>query len=362
MGIRYSLGFLRLFLFLFIFTLCGSCGGGGSDGDGGNHTVTYLGNNNTGGNVPTDSSIYQQANTVTVLGNTGSLVKTGYVFCGWNTKADGSGTSYAAGSTFAMATANVTLYAQWAINIAGTWTSIEIFTNKISGDCPDNYEVDSYPAAAITQNGNQFTGVVPAGATGSVTGTISGNTVNITANITLGTGQVVTGTEVLTVSSDGQSITGTLHQASTSSDVCTGDFRVVYTKQATVTDNTKFSGTYNVNNSTPCGNESDVLEIGNDPSKEGADYLYIPSSGPLNGYKRSFPDDDGTTTRTITTSGNIVTLVGQWTYGSDTVPSYTGYYVFTFSTGYNSFSISGYNIKDDDAQCVGNVSGTGTRQ
>ena len=36
--------------------------------------------------------------TVTVLGNTGSLVKTGYTFTGWNTAANGSGTSYTAGT------------------------------------------------------------------------------------------------------------------------------------------------------------------------------------------------------------------------------------------------------------------------
>ena len=98
-----------------VFSLVG-CGGGGGGGGGSstsNHTVTYNGNSNTGGNVPTDSNSYQQGNTVTVLGNTGSLVRIGYTFSGWNTKADGSGTSYTAGSTFAMGTANVALYAKW---------------------------------------------------------------------------------------------------------------------------------------------------------------------------------------------------------------------------------------------------------
>ncbi len=48
-----------------------------------------------------------------MLGNTGSLVKAGYNFDGWNTQADGNGTSYCAGATFAMPAANVTLYAVW---------------------------------------------------------------------------------------------------------------------------------------------------------------------------------------------------------------------------------------------------------
>ncbi len=77
------------------------------------YTVTYNGNGNTGGSVPIDSTNYQQGQTVTVLDNTGSLVKTGYSFSGWNTQADGSGTTYTQAQTFTMGAANVTLYAKW---------------------------------------------------------------------------------------------------------------------------------------------------------------------------------------------------------------------------------------------------------
>jgi len=79
------------------------------------YTVTYDGNTNTGGVAPTDTNLYEQGVSVTVL-DQGSLVKTGYTFGGWNTATDGSGPSQAAGSTFIMGTANVTLYAQWTIN------------------------------------------------------------------------------------------------------------------------------------------------------------------------------------------------------------------------------------------------------
>ena len=81
------------------------------------YSVTYDGNGNTGGTAPTDpSSPYNYGATVTVLGNTGSLVKTGYTFAGWNTQADGLGTSYSPAVTFAIGAANVTLYAEWTIN------------------------------------------------------------------------------------------------------------------------------------------------------------------------------------------------------------------------------------------------------
>ena len=77
------------------------------------YSVTYDGNESTGGSVPTDENTYEEDEEVTVLGNTGNLVKTGYVFVSWNTAADGSGTDYAPAATFSI-TSNTTLYAQWA--------------------------------------------------------------------------------------------------------------------------------------------------------------------------------------------------------------------------------------------------------
>jgi uncharacterized repeat protein (TIGR02543 family) len=79
------------------------------------YTITYNGNTNTSGNVPIDgSSPYASNSIVTVLGNTGSpvLAKSGFTFSGWNTEANGSGTSYSQGNTFTI-NANRTLYAQW---------------------------------------------------------------------------------------------------------------------------------------------------------------------------------------------------------------------------------------------------------
>jgi len=83
------------------------------------YTVTYNGNGSTGGTVPTDANNYEQGDSVTVLGNTGNLEKTqdgisSLLFTGWNTAADGSGTSYNAADTFNMGNANVILYAQWS--------------------------------------------------------------------------------------------------------------------------------------------------------------------------------------------------------------------------------------------------------
>lgn len=87
------------------------------------YTVTYNGNGNTGGTVPVDGNTYQTEATVTVKANTGTLTRTNYVFNGWNTAANGSGTSYPAtgAATFMMGNANVTLYARWSlVSVPGT--------------------------------------------------------------------------------------------------------------------------------------------------------------------------------------------------------------------------------------------------
>jgi uncharacterized repeat protein (TIGR02543 family) len=81
------------------------------------YTVTYDGNEETSGNAPIDSSSPRiSGSTVTVLGNSGSpvLAKTGFIFAGWNTAANGSGTSYSQGNTFVI-NSNTTLYAAWTL-------------------------------------------------------------------------------------------------------------------------------------------------------------------------------------------------------------------------------------------------------
>ena len=75
--------------------------------------VTYNGNDNTGGTVPTDATNYDSDATVTVAANSGSLVKTNYTGAGWNTANNGTGTNYVPGSGTFTITANTTLYAHW---------------------------------------------------------------------------------------------------------------------------------------------------------------------------------------------------------------------------------------------------------
>jgi hypothetical protein len=78
------------------------------------YSVTYSANGATGGTIPTDSNMYLLGSVVTVIGNTGGLSDTGYIFGGWNTKPNGTGTTYYSGNTLLMGSSNVILYALWS--------------------------------------------------------------------------------------------------------------------------------------------------------------------------------------------------------------------------------------------------------
>jgi len=76
------------------------------------YTVTYDGNGADSGKT-TDPTAYATGAKATVKAN--GYTRNGYTFTGWNTKADGSGDSYAEGDPIEML-GNVVLYAQWTRN------------------------------------------------------------------------------------------------------------------------------------------------------------------------------------------------------------------------------------------------------
>jgi len=83
-----------------------------------NSTITYDGNGNDGGTVPTPTIATSSAAVTQLAANTGLLTKSGYIFAGWNTAANGSGTSYVESLSNYASTGNRTLYAQWNSTIA----------------------------------------------------------------------------------------------------------------------------------------------------------------------------------------------------------------------------------------------------
>jgi uncharacterized repeat protein (TIGR02543 family) len=71
----------------------------------------YYNANGVSGTMNDENNPYKYNSSVTVLANT--FTRSNYRFIGWNTAANGSGTSYAVGATFTMPAHDVTLYAQW---------------------------------------------------------------------------------------------------------------------------------------------------------------------------------------------------------------------------------------------------------
>ena len=78
-------------------------------------TVAYDANSSTSGTAPTSGNATFGSSFTPVVA--GSLARTGYTFAGWNTAANGSGASFAAGTSATWSlSANTTLYAQWTAN------------------------------------------------------------------------------------------------------------------------------------------------------------------------------------------------------------------------------------------------------
>jgi uncharacterized repeat protein (TIGR02543 family) len=110
------------------------------------YSIAYSGNGNTGGEVPVDSSTYIEGATVTVKGNENTLEKTGFTFNGWNTKADGTGTAYAAGAELKVEKADITLFAQWVVQSTETYSITYVGNGNTGGDVPT--DANKYPENA----------------------------------------------------------------------------------------------------------------------------------------------------------------------------------------------------------------------
>lgn len=116
-------------------------------------TVTYHANGATSGNVS------KNVNTPKLANN--NYVREGYKFIGWNTKADGTGTSYSAGqdiSSILTEGGSLTLYAQWQ---ALTYT-VKFDANGGEGSMPNQtLQYDTYAnlnANTFTRTGYEFIG------------------------------------------------------------------------------------------------------------------------------------------------------------------------------------------------------------
>ena len=106
---------LFVILILSVMMLCLSCDPNNTPKT---FTVTYDANGGKG----TIEPAHKTAKEAIVIANADSLSREGFTFSGWNTKEDGTGTSYAPGDRYEE-DENLTLYAQWkAISPTTTYT------------------------------------------------------------------------------------------------------------------------------------------------------------------------------------------------------------------------------------------------
>lgn len=142
-----------------------------------NYTIMYNANNGSG--APSSQTKVQN---VDVTLSTTVPTRSGYQFAGWNTSANGSGTSYAAGAVYSE-NSNVTLYAQWKQVFTITYNA-----NSGSGAPSDQSKVQgdtiTLSTNKPTKTGNTFTGWNTSSG-GSGTSYAAGATYSADSSITL---------------------------------------------------------------------------------------------------------------------------------------------------------------------------------
>lgn len=145
------------------------------------YSVTYSAPDKTGGDVPTDSTTYLANASVTVIGNTGSLLKTGYAFAGW--KVEGDDTLYKAGDEYTI-TGDVTFVAQWVTGYKVTYTA----GTHGQGSFEHNDQAGEYSLLPFTS----LSGITPDSGYRFKNYTVSGTDYNASATIQVSAATSVT--------------------------------------------------------------------------------------------------------------------------------------------------------------------------
>ena len=158
-------------------------------------TINFDGNGSTGGS--TASQQIAAGNSASL--NANGFTRNGYAFTGWNTAADGSGTSYADGAEYAVTPATgdvtVTLYAQWAPSMQDfTLTQCQSLASDANYTVVDSRDGSDYTvryingACWMTQN-LRLSSTTESGGSRVLTSADS----NVTRNWTFPTGSLTSG-------------------------------------------------------------------------------------------------------------------------------------------------------------------------
>ncbi|MCL2359958.1 MAG: InlB B-repeat-containing protein, partial [Candidatus Bathyarchaeota archaeon] len=156
--------------------------------------VSYDGNGSTGGSAPVDAeSPYGFGSSVTVLGNSGGLVRSGFVFLGWSDYAFALVAKYPVGSTFAMPHNDVVLYAVWVPVFTVTYNGNGATSGTVPSDNNSYSSGASVPVQAnpgnLARTGRRFLGWAPVNNASTPVYSVSGSTV-YPATFNMGTANV----------------------------------------------------------------------------------------------------------------------------------------------------------------------------
>lgn len=116
------------------------------------YTVTFNANKGSGSMA---AQAYTESISQDLTANT--FTRTGYDFAGWNTQADGNGTSYSDGQDITLAN-NMTLYAQWQPHAYNITYNLDAGTNDSSNPATYTIESDAITLADPTRFGFVFDG------------------------------------------------------------------------------------------------------------------------------------------------------------------------------------------------------------
>ena len=159
------------------------------------YSVKYNGNGSTSGSVSNSSHTYDVAKKL----NDNKYSKTGYQFTGWNTKADGSGTSYGDEQSVKNLTSTdggtVTLYAKWDKAPSITAGDRSFYENEITDEQWKNLRMKG--VSASDQEDGSLTGKIKI-TSDHVNPAVPG-TYEITYEVTDSVGQTVSKTVTVTI-------------------------------------------------------------------------------------------------------------------------------------------------------------------
>jgi uncharacterized repeat protein (TIGR02543 family) len=125
------------------------------------YTVTYNYSNADSGAVPVDSRLYNTGQTVSLLGNSGLLGRTGYTFAGWVTSPSGLGTELNSGQTVSVVSSNINFYPKWTPRTYSISYNLNGGTGSLTG-APVSWTVGTsnvtLPSSGFTRTGYDFGG------------------------------------------------------------------------------------------------------------------------------------------------------------------------------------------------------------